>query len=603
MSSSRRRARRVLTCGLATMAVLLVSGAASDQVSRGSRTGDVATTAADVGIVLDRPARTRGVGPGAHRRPTPADALHVATRGDDQSSGTERRPLRTISEAVARAGRGDTIVVHAGSYHESVKIEKATGVTLMAARGATVWLDGSRAVRTWTAVEGLWVSPDWSAEFDASPTYTWGAPDNTSPGWRFLDPAYPMAAHPDQVWVDDVPQRQVGSIAAVRPGTFFVDEDSDLLYLGSDPTGRDVRASDLAKAVSVRAAGTRVIGIGVRRYATSVPHMGSVTVEAPQVRLEDMAIEQNATTGLHVLARRVRLTRLSLRGNGMMGLTTNGADGLRIDGLHVVGNNRERFNPAPAAGGAKIGRSTDVEVRDSVFERNLGTGLWFDESVLGIRVLDSRMLRNAAHGISLELSGRALVAGNVLAHNGGNGLKVNDTSEVSIWNNTFTANDREINVVQDDRDLDDQGSFLDESLPLSFRNGPVVIGNNVIAGTARRSDCLICVEDYSDRMSAEDMKVSVTGNLYQRPTGDRPRTLVLWSRGDGAKAFRSLRAFRRGTGQESTGRLFTGRRVLGHGERVTNLVDELASAIAVRLPRSVATALGISRGANRLGAR
>jgi parallel beta-helix repeat protein len=526
----------------------------------------------------------------------------VATRGNDSGRGSERSPLRTIEEAVRRAGRGDTVVVHAGSYHESVKVERATGVTVMAAPGASVWLDGSREVRSWTAVDRFWVADGWTAQFDSSPTYSWGAPDNTSPGWQFVDPQHPLAAHPDQVWIDDVPQRQVGLIADVRPGTFYVDEDSDRLYLGSDPTGREVRASDIAKGLSIRAAGTKVLGIGVRRFASSVPHMGSVTVEAPRVRLADMTIQQNATTGLHVLGQRARITRVTLLDNGMMGLTTNGADDLRLDRLHVAGNNRERFNPSPAAGGVKIGRSTGVVVRNSVFDRNRGTGLWFDESVLGISVLGSRLTRNLAHGISLELSGRALVAGNVLAHNGGAGLKVNDTSDVAVWNNTFTGNDREINIVQDDRDIDSQGSYLDDSLPLSFRNGPVVIGNNVLAQTARRSGCLICVEDYSGRMSAEDMRVSVSGNLYQRPDTDRPEHLVLWSRGAGTQTFASLRGFQEATGQELAGQLLTGVRVLRRGARVTDLVDELAGTIARRLPRRVAAALGVPQDARRLGA-
>ena len=604
---SLRRTRPAPAHGVAALTLLLVSsivgGDQADRADRSASDPGLVTAAAAADVVLDEVAPSRPPRRETLRRPEPDGALHVATRGSDRAPGTARKPLRTIGEAVHRAGEGDTIVVHSGSYHESVKIERAPGVTLTAARGADVWLDGSTEVRSWTRVEGLWVSSGWTAEFDASPTYAWGEPDNTEPGWQFVDPAYPMAAHPDQVWVDDVAQTQVGSVAEVRPGSFFVDDASDLLYLGSDPAGHEVRASDVEKALSVRAARTRVVGIGVRRYASSVPHMGSVTVEAPRVRLEDVVVQDNATTGLHVLGRHVRLTRVSLVDNGMMGLTTNGADSLRIDGLYVAGNNRQHFNPAPAAGGAKIGRSTDVEVRDSVFERNLGTGLWFDESVLGIRVLNSRSSRNAAHGISLELSGRVLLAGNVVAGNGGNGVKVNDTSDVAIWNNTFTGNHREVNVVQDDRDLDGQGSYLDESLPLTFRNGPVVIANNVLAGTAADSDCLVCVEDYSDRMTAEQMRVTVSGNLYQRASSDRPGTLVLWSRGDGAAAFGSLRALRRATGQEPTGRIVTGAAVLDDSTRVTRLVRQLAADVAVRLPRVVAEALGLARDARRLGAR
>ena len=181
----------------------------------------------------------------------------------------------------------------------------------------------------------------------------------------------------------------------------------------------------------------------------------------------------------------------------MMGMTAH--RGRRPAGRPAAGDRQQprAVQHVPAAGGAKIGRASDVVVRDSVFDGNLGTGLWFDESVHGVEVLGGRMRDNAVHGISVELSGAVLVAGNVVADNGESGLKVNDTSDVSIWNNTFTGNDREVDIVQDDRDLDPQGSHLDHSLPLTFRNGPVVLRNNVFAQTARGSDCLLCVEDYS----------------------------------------------------------------------------------------------------------
>ena len=547
----------------------------------------------------------RGHNTGVERPGTariPVDALHVATRGDDRATGSAKAPLRTIGEAVERSRDGDTVVVHSGSYHESVEVEGATGITLTAAPRATVWLDGSRPVTNWTPTAGAWVSTGWTSEFDSSPTYSWGQPDNDSQYWQFINPAHPMAAHPDQVWLDDTPLSQVGSLSEVRPGTFFVDEPGDRLYLGSDPAGHDVRASDIAKGLSVRAARTRVVGIGVRRYANSVPHMGAVTVEAPRVRLKDVTIAENATGGLHVMDRDIRLVGVDLVDNGMVGMTSNDAHGLLLDRVRVTGNNREQFNPAPSAGGAKIGRSTDVVVQDSVFRRNLGTGLWFDESTYGIEVVGNRITRNDRHGISLELSGQVLVAGNVVADNRGHGLKVNDTSSVEIWNNTFAGNEREINVVQDDRDLDAQGSYLDPSLPLTFRNGPVAVRNNVLARTSRGSDCLLCVEDYSGRMSAEDMKLSSRGNLYQRRTSDVPRVLVLWSLGERATPFTSLETFRSDTGQERRGLEITGGRVLRGNHRLTGKAARLAPDIAVRLPARIAARLGLSAGARLLGA-
>ena len=61
------------------------------------------------------------------------------------------------------------------------------------------------------------------------------------------------------------------------------------------------------------------------------------------------------------------------------------------------------------------------------------------------------MIGNTGHGVSVELSGKATLIGNLVAGNGGFGMKINDTSQVRIWNNTLIDNGRPINIVQDTR--------------------------------------------------------------------------------------------------------------------------------------------------------
>ncbi len=81
-----------------------------------------------------------------------------------------------------------------------------------------------------------------------------------------------MAAHPDQVFINGSPVAQVATRAEVGPGEFYVDYAWDQLILGSDPTGKQVRASDLGgAALTVTAPGSVIRGIGVKRFATSVP--------------------------------------------------------------------------------------------------------------------------------------------------------------------------------------------------------------------------------------------------------------------------------------------------------------------------------------------
>ncbi|HLT83870.1 MAG TPA: right-handed parallel beta-helix repeat-containing protein [Phototrophicaceae bacterium] len=536
--------------------------------------------------------------------------IHVAVDGDDDAEGTPDEPLRTIGSAVRASGAADTIVVHGGTYHEELKIENRPGLHLVAAPGAEVWLDGSVAVEHWVPDGDVWVAPGWGTRLDASPTYSWGAEDHDQPGWSFIDPEYPMAAHPDQVWVDDERQVQVGSRAEVGEGSFYVDHDRAELVLGTDPTGRTVVSSTLPRALRLRSEHMVLRDINVRRYAPSVPHMGAVTIEAHHVLVDGVTVADNATTGVHVLSTGVRLEDVELVGNGMLGLSATEADGLELLRVTARQNNVERFNRSPAAGGVKIGRSQGVVVRDSTFSGNYANGLWFDESVYDLRLVGSRMTDNTGHGVSVELTGHAVVADNVVARNGGNGLKLNDAEDVEVWNNTFADNTRSINVIQDDRDIDPRGSFRDEDLPLRWQTQDIAIRNNVIArtgevplpGTERRI-CLLCVEDHSGRWTAAEMDVTALGNVYQRPDAVSPRWVVVWSRRDRDPfVFRTLEEFRRTVNQEGTGAELTGTPALGADLRLLPALEERAGEVAQPLPRTIAELVGREPGEQHLGA-
>lgn len=492
--------------------------------------------------------------------PSPATSatpttVHVGLDGRDSGSGSAQDPLRTIAAALARTGDGDRVEVGAGTFHESLVLQGHRDRSIVAAPGASVWLDGSRAVTKWASAGDTWVSDGWTTRFDSSPTFTKGAPDGTRPGWRFVSPEHPMAAHPDQVWIDGVAQRQVGAMAAVVPGTFFVDESAARLHIGSDPTGHRVRASDLSKALSIREQGATVSGINVRRYADPVPSMGAITVERPDVALSDMRIEQNATTGLGVYSTSALLQGVESTANGLMGILAGRAHDLELRSVQVAKNNTERFNPAHSAGGMKITRTGGVDIRDSSFINNNGTGLWLDESVRDFVIATSRSEDNEKHGISLEISGRGTVHDNVVRDNSGDGLKINDTDNVVVSGNTLRGNGRSIDIAQDARDGASGSSYRDRTVGLSFIAQHIDVNDNVLAAQRSPANCMVCVEDHSHRFSANQLDIDLDGNRYYRSSVSRPAWVAVWSRGPGnPEVFTSLADFRKRTGQEVHGR-------------------------------------------------
>ena len=485
----------------------------------------------------------------------PSDAIFVSPQGLDQASGSKTAPLRTVSAAISRAASGATIVLRAGTYHESATIPAGKRLTIQSYPGEIVWFDGSRIVNNWVSDGTIFSAGNWTAQFDASPTFTFGAADGTTAGWSFVNPQYPMAAHPDQVWIDGVAQKQVGSRAEVKPGTFYVDYASDKLFLGTNPAGKTVRASDIAKAISIRGAGSTVRGIGVQRYAPSVPHMGAVTVEVPNVTVENVFVNDTATTGLFVMQSGVVVRNVTLLRNGMLGSSMSTADNLTVTGMLADANNTERFNNAPVSGGLKISRSRGVSVTSSQFADNLGPGLWFDESVYDGSVVGNDILDNKGHGLILEISAKFGVVDNLITGNTGDGLKLNNTSDASVWNNTFVGNGRSLNIVQDTRRASDRsvpGHDPRQAFPdptMTWINTNATVRNNVVAD-AKGANCLLCVEDYSKAFTADQLKITSNGNIYQRANLTDPRWTSIWAQGAANPlVFTSLAAFRSATGQ------------------------------------------------------
>ncbi|MGW6175017.1 right-handed parallel beta-helix repeat-containing protein [Arthrobacter sp. NPDC055138] len=538
-----------------------------------------------------------------------AQPLVVSPEGSDDAAGTLAAPLGSVRAAVARAATGQTIVLRAGSYHEFVTIPPDKKLILRSYPGEEVWLDGSVPVTGFARHGGVYTVEGWTTEFDASPTYKRGAPDGTSQGWQFVSDKHPMAAHPDQVWIDGVPQRQVGSRPEVVAGTFYVDYAGDRLYLGSAPRDGTVRASTLGRALSIQGAGSELHGVGVRRYATSVPQMGAVTVEAPHAVLDEVVITANATTGLFVGAADASLRNVTLAGNGMLGAAATYADGLQVSGLLAERNNTEHFNTSPVSGGAKIGRSRGLEISDSVFRDNDGPGLWLDESVFDSAIHGNDVLDNSGYGLALELSAKADVVNNVIAGNSGHGLKVNNTSDVRIWNNTISAEGRAINIVQDGRRASDPGTpghdprqpFPDPAM--SWINGPVEIRNNIISNPGSIADCLLCVEDYSGTYSAKELEVTALGDVYHRAVPASPESAVIWAMESGKPAlFADPDDFRSATGQERQHLYLDGISPFVSGYRPDDIIATRNPTVAQPLPREIARLAGQPAGTRSLGA-
>ncbi|MCW2526171.1 MAG: putative sortase-sorted surface protein [Pseudonocardiales bacterium] len=450
----------------------------------------------------------------------PAGALYVSPSGSDSAAGTSAAPLKTVNRAVAVASSGKTVVLKSGTYHESVTVPSNKTINFQSAAGAVVYFDGSSVVSGWTQSGATWIRTGWTAKFDPTPSYDGTV--LTQANWGFVNPAYPMASHPDQLWVDGTALTQVASAAAVKAGTFYSDYSGNRIVLGTNPSGHEVRASDLGIAMTVNSANSSIRGIGFRRYATAVPDMGAIRVLGANAVVENDIVSEMATTGISMLKTNQKVTHVTLMNNGMLGMHANNADGIVVSNVLATNNNLQHFNTSPVAGGIKMSRTRGVTVRNSVLSNNIGTGLWLDESTYNAVVVGNVISNNQKHGISYEISATALIADNIISGSASDAIKINDSANVRIWNNTLSGNTRNIEFLQDSREYsnmsvfghDTRQKFPDPTMTWKIGNSQVMNNKLSRGGTTTN----VNVRDYTNKRSTAQMGFVIDGNLFTRTT-------------------------------------------------------------------------------------
>jgi len=516
----------------------------------------------------------------------PAGALFVsASSGSDSNAGTELQPLRTVAAAVSKATTGQTVVVRAGTYHERMFIGATKQLTIQPYPGEAVWFDGSVPVTSWTAVGTTWVSSNWTAQFDSSASYTKG-----SNAGGFVNSAYPMAAHPDQVFMDGAQLAQVAAGTTPKAGQFAVDYTAHTITIGSDPTGHAMRATDLDHLMVV-AGSVTLKGFGVRRYATPLPDIGTIFFggTAGHDTVENVVVQDTATQGIGISVHDVTINHVTSSANGMSGMMANTSDNLLIQNSLVSGNNTEHFNSEPSAAGMKIGRSNGVIIRNNdVLDNIAESGIWTDITVRNFQIVGNTVRNSKPYGIETELSDTGIVANNTVT-GAKYGYTAFDTGNVKVFNNTFSGNTVwDIGCSQDARRNTDAATK--DVAPWLVRN--IQASNNRFGSSA--SFQFYALDKQTD-IPASSMNLTVNGNSFPALSSGGP-VMVGWGGGDNVTV----------TYYRSPSALDAGLNVTWSNLQpsTTTFAATATSedSVAVPLPSDVAAAIGQPAGTQHLGA-
>jgi parallel beta-helix repeat protein len=568
------------------------SSASQSPASTTSTAPSSSSTGAPAPAIATASSGGRGAAPvGAAAYAVPSNAIFVsASAGSDSASGTVSSPMKTLGAALSRAASGQTIVLRGGTYHESVQVGTAkSNITIQSYPKEAAWMDGSSGVSGWTQVGSNWVHKGWTKRFDHSASFTTG-----SAAGGFVSPAYPMAAWPDQVFVNGQQLDQVGSASQVAAGKFAVDYSAQTITVGTNPNGAEVRASDLEQALNVIAPGVTVRGIGVRRYGTPLPLLGTVRLGGGKDTARDLVVSDNATQGLSFRNAGDTADHVTAINNGMTGIHGNYAEDLKVTNSVVNGNNAEHFNESPSSAGIKITRSRRVTITGSQVDNNLSKGIWLDESVVNFTIANNTLSGNLT-GIETELSDTGVIANNAV--DGGNrGLWIFDTGNLKVFNNYFVNNPIGAIFLNQDqrREANPASAGHDPRQPIPdatclWLTRNVTIANNMIGKSARASQFQFYALDKSTGISASSMNLTLNGNLFQSKIISGDPVMVGWGGSDNVTVYKynSPAALVSALGKPWSNQM-----------GVTALV---AGSSAVPLPSDIASAVGVASGTKHVG--
>ena len=266
----------------------------------------------------------------------------------------------------------------------------------------------------------------------------------------------PLCNRAEDVFIDGVTQRQVGSLDEVVPGTYFFDEHNDRIYVGSNPAGRLVETTVTPQAIAGGGRDVVIRDLVVEKFGNPAQLAAVHDGWRPGWVVEHNEIRLNHSVGVQLHGGVLRAN--VIRHNGQLGVG-GGGHGLLVEGNEIAHNNTQGYHMYWEAGGTKWVGATQLTVRGNWSHHNRGQGLWTDLDNDRILYEDNTVEDNDMAGIMHELSYTAVIRDNIARRNGrrigwyqeGAGILVYNSQNVQVYGNLVSDNAAGIAVRNDAR--------------------------------------------------------------------------------------------------------------------------------------------------------
>jgi len=370
-------------------------------------------------------------------------------QASDENPGTPDRPFKTISKAAAVVQAGDTVIVKAGVYRETVRMIRGgtpqKPITFLAEPIGSVVIKGSDVVKDWQKADGaVWWKTGWELAGKLG--------TETGEGFVFRR---------EQVFCDGKPLQQVERREQMQAGTFWVDIEGKALYVwlpeNANPNEKvmEVSTRSVLWAGDYLTPFVHLKGFRFEHCANRAQHGAIHLTIAYGWLLEDCSVEWVNGTGLkldnctNIVVRRCQFNR-----NGQLGIGMGDGWQVTFEDCETSYNNWKGYSTGWEAGGVKVAAAARrVRFLRHKAAFNRGSGIWFDYAGYGHEIIGCVIHDNtdANAGIQIEVTFGVLIANNLCYRNThpkkggagffGSGILLQQSGFCRVYHNTCVEND------------------------------------------------------------------------------------------------------------------------------------------------------------------
>lgn len=265
-------------------------------------------------------------------------------------------------------------------------------------------------------------------------------------------PEYPRCSWSNELFINDVRQRQVNSINEVTQGTWFFDYTEDTIYIGENPDGKTVETSviDFAFMPNGKNNNVTIKNLQIEKYANPA-QLGTINGYISNSEfaagwiIENNKFINNHGIGINLYTNWTVRKNLITR-NGQLGIQGRGLSAT-VETNEISYNNAAGFDSKWEVGGARFSETLSLNIKDNYSHNNLGPGLWTEIDNLNTIYDSNTVVYNDGIGIQHEISYDAKIKNNFVLYNGAvdssgllvSQISIQNSSNVEVFNNIIAS--------------------------------------------------------------------------------------------------------------------------------------------------------------------